>query len=110
MKIIINFGYNGLKKEVTWYRDIMDFPKLIKFRGDRWEWAIYSNTGKDYELTFSKLATHDPLFSANMPSFEDMFESSFSASNDCACGALYTSFPQFHMVFCPKWKRWEDIK
>ncbi len=104
MKLTLNFGLNGAKKQIDWYRDLMDFPKLIRFQNAKWEWAIYSNVGKDYELTFSQIPTYDPSFYVDMPSFEDMFE--WGATDRCQCGAVYSSFSWDHMRFCPKWTKW----
>src|SRR5208282_4593426 len=107
MKLTINFGHNGIKKEVNWYRDLMDFPKLIRFSGSKWEWAMYHNVGNDYELTFSQIPTYDPNFYADMPSFEDMFE--WANVDKCVCGSAYSSFSWDHMRFCPKHKSWDKL-
>ena len=107
MKLNINFGLTGPKKEVNWYRELMDFPKLLSFNGSKWEWAMYNKIGNDYELTFSQIATHDPSFYADMPSFETMFE--YGVSDRCVCGSAYSSFKFDHMRFCPKWKPWSQL-
>ena len=104
MRLTINFGHHGTKKEVNWYRDLMEFPKLIRFQGLKWEWAMYNTIGEDSELTFSQIPTYDPNFYTDMPSFEDMFE--WGQSDKCVCGAVYTSFPWDHMRFCGKWIKW----
>lgn len=106
MKLIINFGYGGSKKQVDWYRDVMDFPKLLRFQGNKWEWAIYHNVGKDYELTFSQIPTYDPNFYVDMPSFEDMFEFNL---DKCVCGSIYSSFAWDHLRYCPRWKSWDKL-
>jgi hypothetical protein len=107
MKLTINFGHNGTKKEVNWYRDLMDFPKLMRFQSAKWEWAMYHNTGPDYELTFSQIATYDPNYYVDMPSFEDMFE--WGVNDKCECGAIYTSFAWDHLRYCKKYKPWDKI-
>lgn len=107
MKLFIIFGYGTPKKEVNWYRDLMDFPKLIRYSGSKWEWAMYHNIGSDYELTFSQIATYDPNFYADMPGFEDMFE--WGNVDKCECGAAYSGFTFDHMRFCKKWKPWDKL-
>jgi hypothetical protein len=107
MKLVINFGHNGIKKEVDWYRQLMDFPKLIRFSGSKWEWAMYHNVGSTYELTFSQIATYDPNYYVDMPSFEDMFE--WGVTDKCVCGAIYSSFQWDHLRYCPKHKPWSQI-
>lgn len=104
LRLTINFGHNGVKKQVNWYKDIMDFPKLLRFQGKSWEWAIYQNMGNDYELTFSQIPTYDPNYYTEMPSYENMFE--FSGSDVCECGSAYSSFKFDHMMFCKLWKPW----
>lgn len=104
IKLFISFGHDGIKKEVAWYRELMDFPKLLKFRGIPWEWAMYHNVGKDYELTFAKIPTYDPNFYVEMESFEAMFE--WTGADKCECGSIYTSFSWDHMRYCKKWTKW----
>ena len=107
MRLIINFGHKGIKKDINWYKALMDFPKLIRFQGAKWEWAMYNNIGADYELTFSQIATYDPNYYADMPSFEEMFE--WSGATKCECGAIFSSFAWDHMRFCPKYKPWSQV-
>jgi hypothetical protein len=107
MKLVVKFGMS-IKKEVDWYRDVMDFPKLLRFQGSKWEWAMYNGSGQNYELTFSQIGSYDPSFYMDMPSFEDMFE--WAGGDKCVCGALYTSFTFDHMRFCPKWVPWDKLK
>ena len=107
MKLYINFGLT-IKKEVKWYRDVMDFPKLLRFNGSKWEWAMYQSLGNNYELTFSQIATYDPNYYVDMPSFEEMFE--WDNRDKCCCGAAYNSgFTWDHLRYCPKWKPWDKL-
>ena len=107
MKLIINFGLTT-KKEVSWYKDVTEFPKLLRFNGARWEWAMYNQIGKDYELTFSQIPSYDPNFYADMESFEDMF--GWPNRDKCECGAIYSPFSWDHSRFCRKWVKWDDLK
>lgn len=107
MKLIIKFGHDGPKRQVDWWRDVMDFPKLIKFEGKRWERVISSGPyGGAYDLTYSQIPMYDPHYYDEMPSFEEMFE---WGSEKCQCGAVYTSFSWDHMRFCPKYKPWDKL-
>src|ERR1035438_2985912 len=97
-KLTINFGLDGTKKQVNWYKDILDFPKLIRFQSKAWEWAIYNSIGgTDYELTFSQVPSYDPNYYVDMPTFEDMFE--YGKGDICECGAIYTSFSWDHLRY-----------
>jgi hypothetical protein len=107
MKLIISFGHSGTKKEVHWYRDIMEFPKLLRFAGAKWEWAMYHNIGDDYELTFSQIPAYDPNYYVDMESFEDRFE--WGQIDKCVCGAIFSSFSWDHLRYCPKHKPWSQI-
>ena len=104
MTLIVRFGMD-IKKEVNWYKDMMAFPKFIRFQGKKWEWAMYNTIGSVNELTFAQLHTYDPNFYIDMESFEEMFEWG-SNSDKCECGANYTSFSFDHMRYCKKWTKW----
>ncbi len=110
MRITIRFGFDH-KKEVSWYQDIMDFPKLMKFNGKRWEWFSYqkdpNSSWNDYELTFSELPVYDPSYYSDMKSFEEMFEG--AKGDGCECGAAFSSFKWDHMRLCKLWKPWDKI-
>jgi len=106
MKLVINFGLN-IKKEVYWYKDVMDFPKLIRFNGNKWEWSMYQSSGNGYDLIFSQVATYDPNYYVDMPSFEEMFE--WDSTNKCECGAIYSSFNWDHLRYCSRWKPWSQV-
>jgi len=96
----------GVIKEVSWDKSLDEFPKLFQFDGNKWEWFAYEHdpTGKvSYILIFSKLPTYDPNYSLPMPKFDAMFTNVLNES--CECGAKHTSFPQIHMMFCPKWRK-----
>lgn len=104
MLLKIKFGSNGLEKQIEWGKKLDDFPKLLNFNGNKWEWFMYNNINvNDYELTFTQLPTYDPNYYADMINFEDLFTSSY---NICACGAAYSSFNWDHMRFCSLWKPW----
>jgi hypothetical protein len=104
MKLRIKFGLNSVEKEVEWFKDLMDFPKLIRYDGKKWEWATYDGSKyAGYDLLFSQVATYDPTYYADMQSFEELFEWN---STKCCCGAAYTSFNWDHMRMCPKWIKW----
>ena len=56
----------------------------------------------DHILSFSEIPHYDPNFYSDMLSWEDTYE--FRTEN-CECGAIYTSFPAGHMFFCKKWSK-----
>jgi hypothetical protein len=105
MKLRIDFGQIA-RKEVNWYNSLEDFPKLLSYHGKRYEWFMYDKdkSGQtDYILTFSELPTYDPNYYAEMEDFDAIFGGAMGIQ--CECGAIYTSFPQFHMFYCKKWRK-----
>lgn len=95
-------------REINWYKSLDDFPKLIKFLGRNYEWFFYDKdlSGKaDMILTFSELPSYDPNYGVLCTDWHELFESN-GWQGGCQCGARHTSFPDFHMFFCPKWTKW----
>ena len=100
----IAFGQK-VKKTVTWYKRLEDFPKFFRYNGKRWEWFMYNSVSPtDCELTYTDLPTYDPNFHTEMLSFEEMFE----YGNVCECGAAHApSFGSFdHMKYCKMHRPW----
>lgn len=107
MRLRVDFGLHGARREVNWWQPIEDFPKLFRFQGKKWEWFMYDKDKSghvDYVLTFSEIASYDPNWHATMDDFEDRFGHQIGVK--CECGAVYTSFPNFHMLYCPMWRKW----
>lgn len=112
MRIMIEFGYPGHKREVSWWKDFSLIPKKMIFNDEVWEGFMY-DTGKvgsghewHYYFTKAKDQTkvyYDPMFGypTYVPKFEDVFDLPLLK---CECGAIYTSFPQVHMFMCAKWE------
>ena len=91
MTLFVNFGLNGTKKQVTWHKPLMDFPKLIRFQGSCWEWAIYNNMGNDYELTFQKSLLTIQVTMLKCPLLKLCLNGTLVATN-AECGAIHTIF------------------
>jgi len=105
MRLRVKLGSTDIK-EVSWYRALEDFPKIIKYLGRNYEWVFYDidPTGKvDHVLTFGILMPYDPRYGVACESWSDLFGSDF---NTCDCGAAYTSFSWDHMRMCRKWSPW----
>jgi hypothetical protein len=109
MRVLIEFGYPGIKRDVSWWRTFGDIPKRMRFQGEVWDGFMYqegkAGSGIDWEYYFTK--SKDPnvkdwtIYSL-IPQFEDVFNVPLLK---CECGSLYTGFPQFHMFYCPKWEK-----
>lgn len=106
MRIRVEFGLGGQRKEMDWYQPIEDFPKRLIFDGKRWEWFMWEEidigTVKGTRLMFTEIPPYDPNFSDYMVDFESAY--GFRVQK-CECGSSYTSFPQFHMFMCPLWEK-----
>ena len=106
MRLRIDFGVNGARKEVGWYKSLDDFPHFFTYGGKKWEWAAYDRDFSgdiDYVLIYSEIPHFDPNYYTDMPSWESIF--GIRTSNGCECGSIYTSFPQAHMFYCPMWRK-----
>jgi hypothetical protein len=103
MKIIVEFGYPGVRREVEWWRDIMDLPKKVQFDGEVWEFFMYdvADSGFDWHCYYTRSKAKG-LGDTYVPRFEDAFCIPITT---CQCGSMYTGFPQFHMFYCPKWSK-----
>lgn len=109
MKIKCEFGLWDGHETITWYRDIADFPKLLRYQGDLYEFVMYKEEDighpVDYTFTFSKTSKAVVKYS-DVPVFREMFAHCFIRSDDCQCGAKHDKDnPKYHMFFCPKNKK-----
>lgn len=104
MKLRVDFGINGPRREVNWYQDIKQFPHLLKYESKNWEFVMYDRDPTamfDYILMFSAIPSYHP----NAYATAEDFELKFGGRNGCECGSIYSSAPQFHMFFCPMWRK-----
>src|SRR5581483_8954716 len=106
MKLTLHFGLSGSKVEMNWWKEIKDFPYLVTYKDKKYELVIYEEdlTGaSDYNCVFAGVQSYDPNWHATVyVSIESMMG---YGGTKCECGAIYTSFPQIHMFFCPKWTK-----
>jgi len=105
MRIRVLFGLTD-NKEMSWFRPLEDFPKLIKYLGKNYEWLLYEEdpTGQvDQILTFSQLPGYDPNYGVWCPNWTDM---TGWDPDKCECGAKYGSFDWDHFRYCKKWSPW----
>lgn len=108
MKLRVELGYSGYKKEFNWWKPLDDFPHVVSHNGVKWEWAVY-DTDKtkvvDYVLIFTDIPTNKPSYSSIVAEDLNMLTRDTSGNN-CECGAIYSDFKWDHMRFCPKWTKW----
>lgn len=110
MKIKIEFGLSDGVEIVNWYRDIVDFPKLLRYQGSVYEFAMYRadpTLQTDYIFNFSQTNRYLTRWE-DIPVFRDMF--SFPAWDaNCQCGSKHDKGnPKHHYEFCPKYKPKKD--
>jgi hypothetical protein len=111
IKFRVDFGLTGDKKEVDWYKELDDFPRVLSYNNKKWEWVMYDRDLKgnvDYILTFGEMPTYSQNYWARAVDFDDIYVSK-SRPWECQCGANNTSFPWDHMRYCSKWKPWEYL-
>ena len=107
MRVKLKLGFNGKEFVIDWPGTVTTFPKILSYKGDKWEFAMYSPSKEfniDNEFMFSSL---DPYYVVNRFGYMDSVDLEDllgKHSSKCQCGAAHTSFPQFHMFFCPEYK------
>lgn len=105
MRLRIDFGTHGARKEISWWQSLDDFPKIFSYAGKKYEWFMYDKDASgqvDWVLLYTQMPTYDPNYYADMPSWESLFG---DREDKCECGAIYTSFPQIHLFYCKKWTK-----
>jgi hypothetical protein len=107
MKLRVTFGLLH-KREISFWKHLDDFPKLIKFLGRNYRLDHIDRFPMPLDLVdaiifFTELSSWDPEYDSYCSSWNDLFPSS---DNGCDCGAGHTSFEWDHMFYCPKWRSW----
>lgn len=110
MKIKVEFGMYDGSEIINWYRDISDFPKLLRYQGSVYEFAMYTpdtTLQNDYIFTFSQTSRYRARWE-DIPVFKDMFGPP-AWNSTCQCGSKYDKGnPKHHYEFCPKYKPKKD--
>jgi len=109
MKLKIDFGMWDGSEYVSWHKTIGEFPRLLRYMSDVYEFVMYKkeNIGYsvDYTFSFTKTQKYTQKYN-DIPIFKEMFAHCFIKSTDCHYGAKYDKGnPNHHMVFCPKSKK-----
>lgn len=106
--MLLRLSFGDEERVVNWQDDLLNFPKVIQFDESKWEWAIYDEYEDksicDYQLIFVPLKSYDSRYELPIPSLEEMFNLEKRKETVCECGAKYTSFPNIHLKYCPKWR------
>lgn len=105
MRIRIDFGTTGTRREVTWNHPLEDFPTAIIFNNERWEWFMYQDDpNKQYDkiLIFNHMFPGDNRW-YHCVDFDIQF--GYSSITGCQCGSAYSWASQFHMFCCPMWRK-----
>lgn len=107
MKLTLQFGLNEPKRIVNWWQHITDFPVLVLFKNEKWEFVMYGaddTKQTEYICHFSPVKGYDPNWHATTyVDISNMLTNTYGTN--CECGAIYTSSQNHHMFFCPKWQK-----
>lgn len=109
MKLILQFGINEPKRQINWWNQIKEFPHLVLYKGKKWEFVMYDEDPSkqvDYICMFGEIQSYDPNWHATIYADISGYLDS-GPGGKCECGSIYTSFPQSHMFFCPKWTKYK---
>lgn len=85
----------------------MDFPRMARWKGDVYEWIMHENDPAkkvDWILHFARCYNYDKI--QQISEFDELFP--YAQKPRCECGALHTSFPQFHMTYCPEFNNKDE--
>lgn len=108
MKLGLRFGLAEPQRDVNWWQPIESFPVLILYKKAKWEFVMWGPDPShrvEHICHFSEVQTYDPnWYATTYFDIEQLLNTGYGSK--CECGAAYTSFPQIHMFFCPKWFKW----
>lgn len=108
MKLRLHFGLAEPPREINWWQHVQDFYPLVLFKGKKWEFTMYKEDQHNPDILmcyFSEIQTYDPNWhSTTYYNIDSLLNTGYGSK--CECGAVYTSFPQAHMFYCPKWTKW----
>lgn len=112
MKLLLEFGAEENGRIVEWDKHLHDFPNVVTYMGKYWQWVMYDKdeSGKaDQRLIFGNM--RESALAVDMfgkvfpvPDIDQMFGTKVP-DGPCECGAKFTSFPDHHMIKCPRWSR-----
>jgi hypothetical protein len=106
MRLKLEFGFGDGVEVVSWYRDVKDFPKYIRYQGDTYEFVLYNQDDtmqNDYILHLSKSRSYNCKYE-DIPKYSDMFGGYFK-KEECECGAKHDRhYPQGHYHWFNKYK------
>lgn len=101
------FGSSPFHTLVPWANDVKNFPPIVQYFGGYWEFVTYDHAVREaysYKLYFAELDISTMTLAAQNKAVDVFDLIDDSKNTNCECGAIYTSFKNHHMFFCPLWK------
>jgi len=98
-------------KIIEWQATINDFPRLLAYNGINWKLSSSSESPSNsatYDLVFIPVPPDDKDFHLKVIDIESISEVCQNGPV-CECGANFSSFNNFHMVYCPLWSKNERM-
>lgn len=107
MRVKIQFGEETNTADITWDKEVKDFPRLVKYNGEKYSFAMYETDPMftyDYFFYFSAVTYNHPQY---WHFTQDLYDFARAwGDKNCQCGAKYNKgWEQFHMHYCPLWKK-----
>lgn len=106
MRIALRFGNTDPIRYMGWWNPISQFPKLVKYKGKKWEFVMYDedHTGNaDKIFHFGELHSYDPNWDATTyQDIENLLDKIYGPQ--CECGKDMHKFTS-HSDWCPKGKK-----
>jgi hypothetical protein len=111
MKLSLVFDEND-RHTVEWDKDLSDFPNVVKYDGKYWQWGMWDDDqfGLVHKVLYFGKMKEEALpmdmfgFVMPVPDLHEMFNIK-KYLEPCGCGAKFSSFPNHHMIKCPRWSK-----
>lgn len=108
-RIKLTFGLSEHFWEMSWDKNLDDFPQNVIFKDKKWTLVGTSKPDKDSDFckvfNFGEMSPSNPLYKNELPDVEKISQYEIR----CTCGAIFTSFINNHMFYCPKHKKDERL-
>lgn len=112
MKLAVSFGLHAKPYIIEWDLALSDLPNIFLLDDKYWQCTFYDkdqNHGTDCWVIYGEMnKSAIPLNMNGNPfpvsDFRYMFQIE-TVTGPCECGAKFTSFPNHHMIGCPKWSK-----
>jgi hypothetical protein len=105
MILSIDLGFDYTDIPIIWNKDLNDFPRVVEYRCEKWEWFMYDEGVHpvDFVLKYAQVPLYSPDYLIDAPKLEDFMAEVVEIK--CECGAEATNGKNtLHSTWCKKWR------